>query len=265
MTRLVFILSFLFSHNTLSAGELDSQMVWPLCGRISENPPPNWADPDGCPANRAGDPVFNDAPLSSSYGPRPLASENNRYDFHRGVDIATPIGTPVFAVTDGIVRTAGVHPSYSDPLVSIRHFRPGQSSCSATGCYHSNYLHMSGWVVAKDQTVSKGQLIGYSGASGASGFEHLHFEVRNAPASDPFSSWSRDAIHPLGVVPYQVPSLSSIAFNNVDTSNPSAITADITINSNRYDLVTVEMTVFDGNLNPVAQAGETPDQNGYIY
>ncbi|HKJ16257.1 MAG TPA: hypothetical protein VJ984_02770, partial [Xanthomonadales bacterium] len=75
------------------SGKTDPDMIWPLCGRISENPPPGWVDTDGCPAERFGDPAYSDAPFSATYGPRPLASESNRYDFHRGVDIATPIGT----------------------------------------------------------------------------------------------------------------------------------------------------------------------------
>jgi murein DD-endopeptidase MepM/ murein hydrolase activator NlpD len=264
MAKLITLLAtFIVVQSNLSAGEIDPQMVWPLCGRISQSPPSGWVDQDGCPASRAGDPVFNDFPLSSSYGPRPLASENNRYDFHRGVDIATPIGTPVFAVTDGIVKTAGPHSSFFDPLIRIRHFRPGESSCTAGGCYHSYYLHMNGWVVVEDQAVVKGQLIGYSGASGASGFEHLHFEIRDAPASDPYSSWSRDARHPLGVLPYQVPNLTGITINEVDDSAPSAIEVDLTLTSNRYDLVSVLITAYDQSLNPVYQPGDTPDQNGY--
>ena len=97
---------------------------------------------------------------------------------------------------------AGNHPSYSDPLVQLRHFRPGETSCDSVGCYHSNYMHVSQALVAEDDVVSKGDLIGYTGAS-ASLFEHLHFEIRNAPAFDTLSRWQRDAINPLGVLPYQ--------------------------------------------------------------
>ncbi len=32
--------------------------------------------------------------IASPFGPRPLASGNDRYDFHRGIDIATDVGTP---------------------------------------------------------------------------------------------------------------------------------------------------------------------------
>lgn len=253
----------LFSCAIAQAGAMDTNMAWPLCGRITEAAPGGWVDTDGCPADRFGNAAHSDEPLSSTFGPRPLASESNRYDFHRGVDIATPISTPFFAVTDGVVEIAGNHSSYSDPLVKLRHFRPGDTDCSPDGCYHSYYLHISSWVVAEDDTVIKGQLLGYTGASG-SGFEHVHFEMRDAPASDIFSAWSRDAVHPLSAVPYSAPNNTSITFNLVDFTNPSAGRADLTINSNRFDLVAVDLALFDAGHNPIAQPGDTPDANGYL-
>ena len=188
--------------NVAQAREFDPQAAWPLCGRISENPPHNWREEDGCPPDRFGKPGYSDAPLSSTFGPRPLYSENYRYDFHRGLDIAAPIGTPFFAISDGRVEIAGEHPSYSDPLVKLRHYRPGNERCLPDGCYYSLYLHVHDWLVSDGQTVSKGQLLGHTGAS-SSGFEHLHFEIRNAPGYDPYSAWSRDAIQPLRLLPYQ--------------------------------------------------------------
>ena len=246
------------------AQAMDPQAVWPLCSRITENPPPGWNAAQGCPAERYGNPSFSDAPFSSTFGPRPLNSEDDRFDFHRGVDIATAIGTPIFAISAGRVEIAGVNSGYSDPLIKLRHFRPGFSSCTAGGgCYYSFYLHISDWVVAPDEQVQKGQLIGYTGASGASGFQHLHFEVRDAPAFDVFSAWSRDAVHPFRALPYQVPNNTAVQFNGVDNSNPQAVRANVTVSSNRYDLVSVEMTVLDASLQVVTQAGNTPDANGY--
>ena len=104
--------------------QFDPAMAWPLCGRIDDAPPFGWVDSDGCPADRWNDPSFSDLPVHSPFGPRQLASDSGRYDFHRGVDLATPTGTPVFAVAGGTVIIAGNHPSYSDPLVQLRHFRP---------------------------------------------------------------------------------------------------------------------------------------------
>ncbi len=264
MIRTIFtalILTVIFEP--VFANDYDPLPVWPLCGRITENPPPGWQPSDGCPEDRFGHTGFSDAPFSSTFGPRPLASEGNRYDFHRGMDIATPLNTPIFAIADGIVQSAGPHPSYSDPMIRLRHFRPGETGCSGPGCYNSLYLHVNGWVVGEDEAVQKGQLIGYTGASGASGFQHLHFEIRDAPGFDPFSSWSRDAVHPLGVLPYDVPNNTSISFGTVDNSNPNAVTAEVTVTSNRYDLVRVEMTVFDQNLQVVEQPGNTPNILGY--
>jgi murein DD-endopeptidase MepM/ murein hydrolase activator NlpD len=62
-----------------------------------------------------------DAPLSSTFGPRLKASESFRYDFHRGVDVPTPIGSAVHAIAEGTVRIAGEHPGYSDLLVQVVH------------------------------------------------------------------------------------------------------------------------------------------------
>ena len=35
------------------------------------------------------------------------------------MDIPAPLGTPVYAIDDGVVRIAGVHTSYSDPVVQV--------------------------------------------------------------------------------------------------------------------------------------------------
>ncbi|MFT5138455.1 MAG: PKD repeat protein [Rhodothermales bacterium] len=257
----LFLLLFVTSLET-QAGDTDPNVSWPLCGRIAASPPAGWVDTDGCPADRFGDAGFSDEPLSATFGPRPLASENNRYDFHRGVDIATPIGTPFFAISDGRVDIAGDHTSYSDPLVKLRHFRPGETSCSPTGCYYSFYLHISNWVVIQNEQVVKGQLLGYTGASG-SGFEHVHFEVRDAPDTDVLSAWSRDAVHPLSVVPYAAANNTAIVFNEVDFTVPNSGSVDLTLTSNRFDLVYVGLSLFDANQQPLAQSGSTPDANGF--
>ena len=245
-----------------STQQFDATMAWPLCGRISENPPGGWVDTDGCPAVRWGDPGFSDLPVFSPFGPRQLASEGGRYDFHRGIDLATPTGTPVFAVADGTVKIAGVHPSYSDPLVQLRHFRPGETSCDSVGCYHTNYMHLSQVVVAEDDVVSKGDLVGYTGAS-ASGFEHLHLEARNASAFDVFSRWQRDAIDPLGVLPYQDASGASISFDSVDTSNPSLPVVALTVQTAHVDVQRVELTLLDSAGDVIPQPGNVPNLKGY--
>ena len=156
LSGLLFLLSIILitSGSEVYSQQFDPNMAWPLCGRITENPPAGWQDTDGCPSERFGNSDHTDLPLRSVFGPRPLVSENERYDFHRGLDIPTPIGTPVFAIADGVVRIAGDNPSYSDPLVQLRHFRSGETSCSSAGCYHSNYMHLSSVVVNIYDVVS---------------------------------------------------------------------------------------------------------------
>ncbi len=251
-------------------GEFDSNPVWPLCGRITENPPAGWDEDDGCPAERWGNPAFTDTPISSTFGCRQLVSGGYRYDFHRGIDIGTPIGTAVFAFADGEVKKAGPDPAYSDPLVQLRHKRPGEGSCSSGGgCYHTNYLHMSGWTVNIGDDVSKGDLIGYSGES-ASGFDHVHFEIRDAPPQDPFSNWSRDAVHPLGVLPYPDTGTSNfqLVLDSVDATDPMNPEVYVTLTipmSVELDLDGFEALVFehqpDGTLSLVSQPGDTPVGN----
>lgn len=272
--RILIILACGMFASLSQASNYDPTPAWPLCGRIAEAPPAGWLESQGCPSDRWGSAEHTDFPISSTYGPRQLVSEGYRYDYHRGIDLATPSGTPVFAIADGVVRIAGPDSAYSDPLVQLRHYRPGYSgSCtSGGGCYHSLYLHLSGWTVAAGDSVSKGQLIGYTGVSG-SGFAHLHFELRDAIPEDPFSSWQRDAVHPLAVLPYDdgSPRELSLAITEVDVSNPQAPVVSLLIDQPssdpQLDLARIDVTLYKDRgkrgLAPISQAGANPDANGY--
>jgi murein DD-endopeptidase MepM/ murein hydrolase activator NlpD len=82
------------------------------------------------------------------------------------VDIAAPLGSPVFAADDGIVKFAGKNGGYG-LMILIDH-----------GTYQTVYGHLSKIDVFKGQYVKKGQLIGRIGSTGISTGPHLHFEVR---------------------------------------------------------------------------------------
>jgi murein DD-endopeptidase MepM/ murein hydrolase activator NlpD len=267
MYRFGFVFPGAFLVLTIASTDVRSQafdpdLAWPLCGRITEDPPAGWVESDGCPSNRWGNPDHSDLTLNSVFGPRPLASESNRYDFHRGLDIGTPEWTPVFAIADGEVKIAGDHSSYSDPLVQLRHTRPGTSSCEPLGCYHSNYMHLKQAAVAVDDVVSKGDLIGYTGKS-ASGFAHLHFEVRDAPPDDPFSRWQRDTIPPLEALPYQSADSATVTIDAIDTSDPDNPIVRVAVQSPRVDVGRVELLVYDAAYDLVAQPGNLADPLGY--
>ncbi len=92
---------------------------------------------------------------------------------HNGLDLAVPIGTPVFAAMDGVVKEAGADKTGYGLHVKLLH--PGGGG--------SIYAHLSKVVVSVGQPVCVGQLIGLSGNSGNSTGPHLHFEYRTNLAS----------------------------------------------------------------------------------
>ncbi len=94
---------------------------------------------------------------------------------HEGIDIAVPEGTPIRASKGGTVIMASYNGGYGN-YTCIDH-GSGLSTC---------YAHQSGFAASAGQRVSQGQVIGYSGNTGASTGPHLHFEVRiNGVAQDP--------------------------------------------------------------------------------
>ncbi|WP_405893992.1 LysM peptidoglycan-binding domain-containing M23 family metallopeptidase [Streptomyces sp. NBC_01527] len=90
---------------------------------------------------------------------------------HTGIDFPVSTGTSVKAITSGTVVTAGWGGAYGNEVV-VKH---------ADGHY-SQYGHLSALSVSVGQTLSTGQQIGLSGATGNVTGPHLHFEVRTGPA-----------------------------------------------------------------------------------
>jgi murein DD-endopeptidase MepM/ murein hydrolase activator NlpD len=114
-------------------------------------------------------------PITSSFGERedPVL-HNGEGEFHSGVDISAPVGTPVRATADGIVKSAAVENGYGREVI-LDHGH-GLETC---------YAHMSGFAVMVGQTVARGQVIGYVGTTGRTTGANLHYEVRihNAPVN----------------------------------------------------------------------------------
>ncbi|MEV7277515.1 LysM peptidoglycan-binding domain-containing M23 family metallopeptidase [Streptomyces sp. NPDC093111] len=90
--------------------------------------------------------------------------------YHTGVDFIASTGTTVRAVGPGTVYSAGWGGAYGNQVV-IQH---------ADGTF-SQYGHLSSLSVSAGQTVSGGQQIGLSGATGNVTGPHLHFEMRTGP------------------------------------------------------------------------------------
>ncbi len=85
---------------------------------------------------------------------------------HAGVDLAAPIGTPIYAVADGMVTDAGPTAGYG-AWVKIRH---------ADGTV-SLYGHVNSWLVSPGQRVMAGDEIATVGNRGQSTGPHCHFSV----------------------------------------------------------------------------------------
>ncbi|MER5886391.1 LysM peptidoglycan-binding domain-containing M23 family metallopeptidase [Streptomyces sp. NPDC001941] len=90
--------------------------------------------------------------------------------YHTGVDFSASSGTPVHAVGQGTVVSAGWGGAYGNQVV-IRH---------ADGNY-SQYAHLSSLSVSAGQSVGEGDRIGLSGSTGNVTGPHLHFEMRTSP------------------------------------------------------------------------------------
>lgn len=86
---------------------------------------------------------------------------------HKGVDLAAPTGTPIYATADGIVGKAQWFSSYG-LYIRIDHGAK----------LETRYAHMSKLAVAAGERVKKGDIIGYVGSTGRSTGPHLHYEVR---------------------------------------------------------------------------------------
>ncbi|ACL69852.1 peptidoglycan DD-metalloendopeptidase family protein [Halothermothrix orenii] len=122
---------------TLASRSYDSHFIWPVQGR-----------------------------LTSEFGWRihPIRKEKH---FHTGIDIAVPIGSPVYAAEEGIVIYSGWKNGYGN-LVIIKH-RDNKLT------YYAHNLRL---LVKKGERVKQGRIIALSGNSGDSTGPHLHFEIR---------------------------------------------------------------------------------------
>jgi murein DD-endopeptidase MepM/ murein hydrolase activator NlpD len=112
--------------------------------------------------------------FSSGFGQRTDPFTGSR-SFHEGVDICAPIGTPVLATADGIVKFASRHAGYGLTL-GIDHGR-GITTW---------YAHVGAIRVINGQSVKRDQVVATVGTSGRVTAPHVHYEVRtNLKPVDP--------------------------------------------------------------------------------
>ena len=112
-----------------------------------------------------------DGPVVSPFGVR-------WGQMHEGIDIAVPEGTPIRAAASGsVILQQGEAESGGYGNFTCLDHGGGLSTC---------YAHQSAFAVSSGQSVSQGDVIGYTGCTGHCFGPHLHFEVRvNGTPTDP--------------------------------------------------------------------------------
>ncbi|WP_161498998.1 M23 family metallopeptidase [Cryobacterium aureum] len=108
--------------------------------------------------------------ITGGYGPRAVICNGGDCSgsFHYATDLGTGCGSPIYAAHAGVVTWAGVLGTYGN-FVKISH-----GDNVSTGYAH---IRNGGYNVRSGQSVSAGQIIAYSGDTGAANGCHLHFEV----------------------------------------------------------------------------------------
>lgn len=107
--------------------------------------------------------------ITSSYGYR-LHPVLGYVRLHAGTDFRAYCGTPIYAAAAGTVQWARYVSGFGNQVL-INHGTVDGANLM------TSYNHFSKFAVATGESVSKGQLVGYSGTTGTSTACHLHFEV----------------------------------------------------------------------------------------
>ena len=117
---------------------------------------------------------LRDFRVTSPFGPR-INPVTGRAGMHRGIDLAAPHGSEVFAVRAGVVTRIG-YGSYLGNYIVIEH----------DNNWVSLYGHLSSVNTSLNQRVNSGAFIGRVGSTGQSTGPHLHFElIQNGRHQDP--------------------------------------------------------------------------------
>ena len=135
-------------------------------------------DPSAIPASQTGVlawPLKGNIMLTQSFGNTPDAKILYNGKPHNGIDLGAPIGTPLYAADSGEVWETGNTDAFSGCLsygkwVLIKH--PNNLA--------TLYAHLSQIGVTRGTSVTRGDLIGYTGDTGYATGPHLHFTVYDA-------------------------------------------------------------------------------------
>lgn len=112
-------------------------------------------------------PFIGEYPMTQKFGENPSWYVKWFPGGHNGLDFGVPSGTPILAVSDGVVSFVGFDPSGYGNYVFVQH-EFGETV----------YAHFERSVVAVGQKITRGAVLGYSDNTGFSTGSHLHFGLR---------------------------------------------------------------------------------------
>jgi murein DD-endopeptidase MepM/ murein hydrolase activator NlpD len=112
-----------------------------------------------------GMPLLAPVRFSSFYGARPSPFGGKR-EFHTGIDMAVPSGTPIYATAPGVVLAANFAGGYGNRVLLDHGYE-----------LKTLYGHLSKISIKPGAWIERGQLIGYVGSTGRSSGPHLHYGV----------------------------------------------------------------------------------------
>ena len=200
-------------------------------------------------------------------------------DGHDGYDFRLPEGTPLLAVADGEIVTAGSEEPFFCPLLNATTSGLIVKLRISTGgrIFDVKHLHLSRLDVAQGQRVTSGQQIGLSGNTGCSTGPHLHFEIEERSNStrvvvDPFGwnssegdPWAKDTEGQSSPFLWRTDSVPSIYREGVDTIDEDA-TASVGITAVRWmgrnDAQYPANEFVEFSVNPHTNRGKTIDLSG---
>ncbi len=170
------------------------------------------AAPPLAPAELFRPPVDDALAISSTFGPRWKESAG-RDDFHLGIDYFGALGTPLYAIGDGIVTGvyepgSATYPDGGRVLVVEHAIPPRPFHDQTVDRFYAVYLHTDSILVAVGDPVVAGQQVATMGMTGDTEFVHLHFETRvQTTCSLPYQTEHPDSACALGFDPHVHPYL----------------------------------------------------------
>ncbi|MHA2010422.1 MAG: M23 family metallopeptidase [Promethearchaeota archaeon] len=105
--------------------------------------------------------------INSGFGNRRNPFPPPPFKMHNGIDLATPIGSNVYAVESGTITKIGISPS-SGLYMIVDH----------DNNLESRYAHLGSFKGSEGDTVNQGQIIATTGNSGNTTGAHLHYGLR---------------------------------------------------------------------------------------